>query len=102
MDFTNDLLAEINLQLSNVSFYLDSLIDSYSYALSAIANDDAKPMVKVFAFYYAARVSLKLGYPADAEMYIEKIDNYSDYFYENKLANLINALEYKLKKHKNF
>lgn len=102
MDFTNDLLAEINLQLSNVSFYLDSLIDSYSYALSAIANDDAKPMVKVFAFYYAARVSLKLGYPADAEMYLKKIENYSDYFYENKLANLINALEYKLVKYKNF
>jgi len=59
-------------------------------------------MVKVFAYYYAARVSLKLGYPSDAEMYIKKIENYSDYFYENKLANLINALEYKLKKYKNF
>ena len=29
--------------------------------------------------------------------YIEKIKEYSDYFYENKLANMLNAVEYKLK-----
>jgi len=46
---------------------------------------------------YAARASLKLNYLSDAKKYIEKAKEYSDYFYENKLANMLNAVEYKLK-----
>ena len=34
-------LAEINLYLSDVSFHLEKLLRSYSYALSAIANDES-------------------------------------------------------------
>jgi len=90
-------LAEINLYLSDVSFHLDSLTQSYSYALSAIANDEGEKWIQPFAYYFAARASLELNYLTDAKKYIEKINEYSDYFYENELANMLNAVEYKLK-----
>lgn len=89
--------AEINLCLSDVSFHLDSLTQAYSYALSAIANDEGAKWIQPFAYYFAARASLELNYLTDAKKYIEKIKEYSDYFYENKLANMLNAVEYKLK-----
>jgi len=94
---SNSQLAEINLYLSDVSFHLDSLTQAYSYALSAIANDEGEKWIKPFAYYFAARVSLKLNYLADAKKFIEEAKEYSDYFYENKLANMLNAVEYKLK-----
>lgn len=90
-------LAEINLYLSDVSFHLDSLTQAYSYALSAIANDEGENWIHPFASYFVARVSLKLNYPAGAKKYIEKAKEYSNYFYENKLANMLNAVEHKLK-----
>jgi tetratricopeptide (TPR) repeat protein len=90
-------LAETNLYLSDVSFHLDSLTQAYGYALSAIANDDGEKWIQPFAYYFAARVSLKLNFLTDAKKYIEKTKEYSDYFYENELANMINAVEYKLK-----
>ena len=90
-------LAEINLYLSDVSFHLDSLTQTFSYAISAIANEEGEKWIKPFAYYFAAYVSLKLNYLEDAKIYIERAKGYSDYFYENKLANMLNALEYKLK-----
>ena len=89
-------LAEINLYLSDVSFHIDSLTQAYSYAISAIANDEGENWVKPFSYYFAACASLKLNYLEDAKRYIEKANEYSDYFYENKLANMLNAVEYKL------
>jgi len=94
---SNSLLAEINLYLSDVSFHLDSLTQAYSYALSAIANDEGEKWIQPFASYIIARVSLKLNYLADAKKYLEKAKEYSNYFYENKLSNMLNAVEYKLK-----
>ncbi|RKY96525.1 MAG: hypothetical protein DRQ13_05775, partial [Ignavibacteriae bacterium] len=90
-------LAEINLYLSDVSFHLDSLTQAYSYALSAIANDEGENWIQPFAAYFVARVSLKLNYLEGAREYLEKAKEYSNYFYENKLANMLNAVEYKLK-----
>ena len=90
-------LAEINLYLSEVFFHLDSLTQAYSYAVSAIANDESEKWIKPFAYYFAARVSLKLNYLTDVKIYIEKAEEYTDYFYENKLANMLNAVKYKLK-----
>jgi hypothetical protein len=90
-------LAEVNLYLSDVSFHLDSLTQAYSYAISAIANDEGEKWIQPFAYYLAVCVSLKLNYLEDAKKYIEKAKEYSDYFYENKLAKMLNAVEYKLK-----
>jgi hypothetical protein len=90
-------LAEINLYLSDVLFHLDSLTQAYSYAISAIANNEGEKWIQPFAYYFAARVNLKLNYLVDAKKNIEKAKEYSDYFYENKLANMLNAIEYKLK-----
>jgi tetratricopeptide (TPR) repeat protein len=91
-------LAEINLYLSDVSFHLDSLTQAYSYAVSAIANDEGEEWIRPFAYYYAARINLKLNNLQDAKTYIENAKEYSDYFYENRLANMLNAVEYELKK----
>ena len=90
-------LAEINLYLSDVLFHLDSLKQAYSYAISAIANDEGEKWIQPFAYYFAARISIKLNYLTDTKKYIEKINEYSDYFYENELANMLNAVEYNLK-----
>ncbi len=56
-----------------------------------------KHWIQPFAAYFVARVSLKLNYLEGAKEYIEKAKEYSNYFYENKLANMLNAVEYKLK-----
>jgi len=96
-ELSKSQLAEINLYLSDVSFHLDSLSQAYGYALSAIANEEGENWIQPFAYYFAARISIKLNYLTDTKKYIEKIKEYSDYYYENELANMLNAVEYKLK-----
>jgi hypothetical protein len=93
-EILNSLLAEINLYLCDVAFWLGDFTRSYSFALSTFANNDAEKWIKPFAYYYGARVSIELGYQSDAASYIEKAREYSDYIYENKLSNMLDALEY--------
>jgi hypothetical protein len=95
-EIPNSLLAEINLYLCDVAYLLGNFTQSYSFALSTFANDDADKWIKPFAYYYAARVSVELGYQSDAVSYIEKARGYSDYVYENKLSNMLDALEYRM------
>ena len=94
----NSILAEINLHLSNVYYFLRDFTQSYSYALSAIGNDEGEKWIYPFANYYAARATAELNFTADAMDYIIKARKYSDYFFENKLDNMLGALEFKLKK----
>ena len=94
----NSILAEINLHLSNVYYFLRDFTKSYSYALSAIGNDEGEKWIFPFACYYAARATAELNFTADAIDYINKARKYSDYFFENKLDNMLGALEFKLKK----
>lgn len=91
-------VAEINLYLAEVSYHLGNITQSYSYSLSVIQNDSAAKWIKAFGYYYAARSSFKLDYISDAVKFIDKTKQVSDYFYENKLENLVNALEYRLHK----
>ena len=91
-------VAEINLYLAEVSYQLENITQSYSYSLSVIQNDSAAKWIKAFGYYYAALSGYKLGFISDAVTFIEKIKQFSDYFYENKLENLVNALEYRLQK----
>ena len=91
-------VAEVNLYLSNVSFNLGNLTQSLSYSLSVIQNKAAAKWIRAFGYFYAARSSYKLKYFSDASTYLEKAKQFSDYFYENKLGNWINALEYRLQK----
>lgn len=91
-------IAEINLCLSNISYHLKDYTSSYGYALSVIQNKSAAKWIKAFGFYYAARSSYRLRYFSDAVGYLEKAKQFSDFFYENKLGNLINALEFKMHK----
>ena len=98
---SKSLLAEINLHLSNVLFYLKDFTQSYSYALSAMENDEGEKWIYPFANYYAARASAELNYIPDAMGYIQKARKYSDYYYENKLGNMLGALEFNLQKAEN-
>lgn len=97
-DVPKSLLAELNLYLSEVSFRLGAFRNSYSYALSAAGNELAEPWIYPFAYYYTARASFSLNYKMEVRMYIDKAREYSDYPLENKLSNLLHALEYKLEK----
>lgn len=97
-EIQNPHLAETNLLLSEVYLKLNDYTLSYSYALSAIENDEAEKWIYAFAYYYAASASVELDYFDDAINYIGKARSYSDYFYENKLDNMLNALEYKIQK----
>ncbi len=92
------VVAEINLYLSNVSYHLKDFTSSYSYALSVIQNESAAKWIKAFGYYYAARSSFRLKYFSDAVSYLDKAKQFSDFFYENKLGNMINALEFKMDK----
>ena len=92
------VIAEINLYLSKISFYLNDFTSSYSYALSVIQNESAAKWIKAFGYYYAARSSFRLKYFTDAVSYLDKVKQFSDFFYENKLGNLINALDFKMHK----
>ena len=94
-------IAEINLYLSNVSYYLGNVTQSLGYSLSVIQNEATAKWIRAFSYFYAARSSYKLKYYSDASSYLEKSRQFSDYFYENKLGNLINALEYRLQKSMN-
>jgi len=91
------ITGEINLMLSDVEFYLDSLNDSFNYALSVINQEDAEDWLKPFACYYAARASFNLGNFDEAEKFIIEAEDFNDYFYENELNNSLNALSYKIK-----
>ena len=91
-------IAEINLYLSNVSYHLGNVTQSLSYSLSVIQNKTATKWIKAFGYFYAARSSHKLEFLPDTFSYLEKARQFSDYFYENKLGNWINALEYRLQK----
>ncbi len=100
-DSTAPALAELNLLLSDVYYYLDSLEQSYNYAIKAADFEDAEKWIKPFAYYNAARASFNLGNYDESEALIEKVEEFRDYFYENDLNNSINALRHRLKTIKN-
>ena len=69
--------------------------------MSAIENDEGEKWIYPFAYYYVARASAELNYISDAVNYIQKARKYSDYYFENKLGNMIGALEFNLQKARN-
>lgn len=90
------LLAEIYLYLSEVLFLRNEYDESLSAALTALeSNPKEEKWIIPFACYYAARAYLAKNNKLKFEEYIEKIDDYSDYDYQNKLKNLVFSLSMK-------
>ena len=90
----NDWLkAEALLNLSEASFMLAKLDESLDYALAAMEIDpQEEKWISPFAAYFAARVYKRKNYTENFLEMIEKIDDFNDYDYQNKLKNLVFSL----------
>jgi tetratricopeptide (TPR) repeat protein len=93
---SDTLRAELMLYFCEIHYNLGSYKQSLEYAISLLNFEQCETWVKAFACYYAAKVSMELNNFEDAKLFIEYASNYSDFFFENKLADRLNALLYEL------
>ncbi len=90
---TDDLKAEVYLDLSEANFYLGHYKESLNYAItSKLLNTNEERWIKPFACYYAAKADEKLGDTTAVQNLIDEAKSYSDYDYQKKLKNLLFAL----------
>ena len=90
---TDRLKSEVYLYLSDAAFGLDKYNESLNYAvLSKTLNSFDERWVKPFACYYAARANEKLGNYSEAKSFIDEANSYSDFDYQKKLKNMLDAL----------
>ena len=90
---TDDLKAEVYLDLSEASYYLGNYDESLNYAItSKLLNINEEKWIKPFACYYAARADEKLGDTTAVKNFIDEAKSFSDYDYQKRLKNLIFAL----------
>jgi len=93
---TDELKAEVYLDLSEANYYLGNYNESLNYALtSKLLNINEEKWIKPFACYYAARADQKIGDTTAVKSFIDEADSYSDYDYQKKIKNLIFALSSK-------
>lgn len=91
---TEWLRAEILLNMSEASYMLGKINESLDYALASIKiNPQEEKWIAPFAAYNAARVYKKQKDVSSFEEMLNRIDDYSDYDYQNKLKNMIYALK---------
>ncbi|MDO8550660.1 MAG: hypothetical protein Q7S39_11000 [Ignavibacteria bacterium] len=90
------LKAETYLYLSEAAFYLGNYDESISLASAAIKTDvmDEK-WILPFANYFAARANHQLGDEQAVDYFIEQVEEYSDYDYQNKMKVLLYILKQK-------
>jgi tetratricopeptide (TPR) repeat protein len=93
---SDSLRAELMLYISESYYKLKKYRQSFEYAVGLLNFENCDTWVKAFACYYAARASMALKNFEDAELFIEYASNYSDFFFENKLTDRLNALLYEL------
>lgn len=90
------LRAEAMLYFSEASFMLAKYDESLTNALAALEiNPQEEKWIAPFAAYYAARVYQKKKDNKNFLNMIEKIEDYSDYDYQNKLKNMLYAMSAK-------
>jgi predicted negative regulator of RcsB-dependent stress response len=95
--FLSDTLrAEMMLYFSDANYHLRNYKKSVEYALAVINFDNCESWVKPFACYYAARASKELKNYIDAKLFIEYANNYSNFYFENKLKDLLNSLVFQM------
>ena len=90
------LKAETYLYLGEAAFYLGNYDESISLASAAIKTDvmDEK-WILPFANYFAARANHQLGDEQAVDYFIEQVEEYSDYDYQNKMKVLLYILKQK-------
>lgn len=94
---TNDKLkAEAYLYLSEVTFNLGKYDESLSLASASLKTEvgDEK-WILAYASYYAARANYFLGDDVAVNYFIEEVEDYSDYDYQNKMKTLLYSLKQK-------
>lgn len=93
---SDTLRAEAILSLSDAYFHLGKNKKSLEYAVAVFNFDECELWVKPFACYYAARASMGLNNIVDAEFFIGYANNFSNYFFENKLRDKLSFLSFSL------
>jgi hypothetical protein len=93
---SDSLRAELMLYISEAYYRSGKYKQSFEYAVGLLNFDHCETWVKAFACYYAARASMALNNFEDAELFVDYASNYSDFFFENKLTDRLNALLYEL------
>ena len=93
---SDELKAETYLYLSEVAFYLGNYDESVSLAAAAIQTKvTEEKWILPYANYYAARSNHKTGDEQAVDYFIEQVEEYSDYDYQNKMKNLLYVLKQK-------
>jgi predicted negative regulator of RcsB-dependent stress response len=95
---SENLKAAALLYLSDALYFNNRFKESLNHAITAFKIENSESWIKPFACYFAARASQKLNNNLDANLFIRYAGNYSDYFYENKLKNLLYSLSYSINK----
>jgi tetratricopeptide (TPR) repeat protein len=92
----NDLKAEVYLYLSQASFIIGNYDESLKMGFAAQSvNADEEKWVKPYAVFYIARCYRKMGNIIAYKNFINEAAGYDDYDYQNKLKNLIYAIQAK-------
>jgi len=94
---SDTLRAEAILYLSDAYYYLGKNKKSLEYAIAVFNFEECELWVKPFACYYAARASDEMKNKVDAELFIGYANNFSNYFYENKLRDKLSFLSFEVR-----
>lgn len=87
------LKAEANYYISTAFFYKGDYDNSIKFAnLSKGYNSSEENWIKPFTDYYLAQSMLKLNKKEDALKMIDEASDFNNYDYQNKLKNLISAI----------
>lgn len=85
--------AQVFLLLSEAYYYQNNFDSSLVFAQKAIGEKSKnETWIKPFAYYFASASSLKKNDKEKANYYFEKADDFSGFFYENKLKSMLKNL----------
>ncbi len=90
-----DLKGEAYYYLAEASFYLGNYKGSISYVDSTLENESTNERwVKPFASYFGALSSKKLSDTTAVSEFVEKAEDFNDFDYQNKLKNMLEAIQF--------
>lgn len=91
------LKAETYLYLSEAAYHLGKYNQSISFASAALKTEvlDEK-WILPYANYFAARANYILGDELAVNYFIEQVEEFNDYDYQNKMKNLLYTLKQKM------
>lgn len=96
-DSLNEAKALINYYLSEAYFYQKKYDDCILHAFTTVGYPgDYENWIYPFAYYNTAKAYLKQKNYTDCLRNLEAAGDYNDYYYQNKLENLLSNLKGKL------